>query len=89
MNKKQEKQEEEGAPCMSLPRTLRTPHRQLYSLTDQQDSVSSCLARLQVGVNFLNPIRIGVTTFENHCLEGKLTFGNPFDSVSSCSGCEL
>jgi hypothetical protein len=30
------------------------------------------------GLNFLEPYRIGLLNFGNHCLQGKLTFDNPF-----------
>ena len=30
------------------------------------------------GLEFLNRVRTRLLTFENHCLEEELTFGNPF-----------
>jgi hypothetical protein len=36
-------------------------------------------ARVEEGVNFLNPYVDTVLTFENNCLQGKLTFGDPFE----------
>jgi len=65
--------------CVSTLQCQHEPTWQLWAVARQRTVVDNRLSTpdWRRGLNFLKHHRMCSLTFENHCLEGKLTCGNP------------